>query len=252
MKKLVVCLLAFVSATGIVNAQAKKAPATKPTGTGTTPKPVMKNLMDSFSYAVGVNIANNMKSQGINELNYDLMAKGLEDIFKDKTTALTAEQCNASLQTQMGIFSKKKEEENKKQNAAEKAKGAAFLATNKTRPGVITLPDGLQYEILQQGENGPKPTEQDTVVVDYAGTLIDGREFDASRGKPITYPVSGFVRGWVEILQLMTKGARYKVYIPSELGYGETGSGGGAVPIPGGATLIFELTLIDIKPAAVK
>ena len=125
-----------------------------------------------------------------------------------------------------------------------------FLNKNKERKGVIALPNGLQYEILQAGEeNGMKPKAIDTVVVDYVGTLIDGKEFDNSlkRGEPATFPLNGVIKGWTEILQLMTKGAHWKVYIPSELGYGDRGAGGS---IPPGAVLIFEITLRDIKPAS--
>lgn len=248
MKKLVVCTMMLGSVISCVHAQVKKTPA-KPAGTAAQ-KPVMKNLLDSFSYAVGVNIGNNMKDQGITSLNSALMIKALDDVFKNNPTALTPEQCNGTLQEQMSIFGKVKEEESKKVNAAERAKGEAFLATNKTRAGVTTLPDGLQYEILKSGEPGLKPTPQDTVVVDYVGTLVDGKQFDASTGRgPATFPVGGVIRGWTEILQLMSKGDHWKVFIPSELAYGERGAGGA---IPGGAALIFEITLLDIKPAVTK
>ena len=259
MKKLVVCLFTLGSTIGYVNAQVKNAPAKapakvaiKPTGTkAVSNAPVMKTLLDSFSYAAGVNIANNMKQQGIENINAALMAKAVEDIFNKKTTALTPEQCSGTLQEQMSIFNKKKDEGSKKLVEGEKAKGQAFLANNKTRKEVTTLKDGLQYEILEAGEpNGPKPTAQDTVVMDYKGMLIDGTVFDESKGKPITYPVTGFIQGWIEVLQLMPKGAKWKVYIPSEIAYGDRGTGGGS--IPGGATLIFEMTLHDIKPAATK
>ncbi len=248
MKKLVVCTMMLGSIISGVFAQAKKTPVTS-AGTATT-KPVMKNLLDSFSYAVGVNIGNNMKDQGITNLNSALMIKALDDVFKNNPTALTPEQCNGKLQEQMTIFGKVKEEESKKVNAAERAKGEAFLATNKKRPEVTTLPDGLQYEILKKGEPGIKPTPQDTVVVDYVGTLVDGKQFDASTGRgPATFAVGGVIKGWTEILQLMSKGDHWKVFIPSELAYGERGAGGA---IPGGAALIFEITLLDIKPAATK
>jgi FKBP-type peptidyl-prolyl cis-trans isomerase FklB len=255
MKELVVCLFTFVSATGLVNAQEKKA-ATKPaapkaTAKAVTTKPVMKNLIDSFSYAAGVNIANNMKEQGIQSLNTTVMIKAIDDVFKNMPTALSPEQCNTALQSQMSIFNKVKDEEKKKLSVAEKAKGEAFLANNKTRKEVNTLPSGLQYEILKSGDTGGmKPAAQDTVVVDYVGTLIDGKQFDASTGRgPATFPVNQVIKGWTEILQLMTKGDHWKVYIPSELGYGDRGAG---EAIPAGATLIFEITLLDIKPAVTK
>lgn len=247
MKKLVIGLFAITAVTGSVQAQVKTA-ATK---TKNTPVVPMKNLMDSFSYAVGVNIAHNMKDQGINDIKFDLMVKAMQDVFKGNTTILNSEQCNGALQTQMGIFSKMKEEETKKQASAEKAKGEAFLANNKTRKEVITLPNGMQYEILKSGDaQGIKPTVQDTVVVDYVGTLTNGTQFDASTGRgPATFMLGQVIKGWQEILQLMRKGDKWKVYIPSDLGYGDMGNG---PKIPGGSTLVFEIDLLDIKTAVVK
>jgi FKBP-type peptidyl-prolyl cis-trans isomerase len=137
-----------------------------------------------------------------------------------------------------------------KKNEAVKAKGAAFLAANKKRPGVITLPDGLQYEVLKKGDaTSSTPKLVDTVVAHYAGTLIDGKKFDNSydRGEPLTIPVGSVIRGWTEILQLMHIGDKFKVYIPSELGYGDRGAG---ADIPGGSTLIFEMELLAINPAS--
>ncbi|MEO7524363.1 MAG: FKBP-type peptidyl-prolyl cis-trans isomerase [Ferruginibacter sp.] len=249
MKKLLVCLLTFGPAISYVNAQVKpgtvKAPAKSP-----VPKVAIRSLLDSFSYAAGVNIANNMKQQGITTINADLMMQAVNDVFKNNTLILSQEQCSNSLQEQMSIFNRFKDEEAKKKNVVIKAQGEAFLATNKTRKEVTTLADGLQYEILKAGDpGGMKPTAQDTVVVNYIGTLTDGKEFDASRGKPVEFPVGGVIRGWTEILQLMTKGSHWKVYIPSDLAYGERGAG---EAIPGGAALVFEITLEDIKPAAIK
>ena len=172
MKKLVICLVAFSAVIGNANAQVKKTPV-KPTAT-TAGGPVMKNLLDSFSYAAGINIANNMKDQGISNLNAALLVKAMEDVFKGNKPALAPDECNVKLQAQMAIFNKKKEEEAKKINAVERAKGEAFLASNKNRKEVTTLPDGLQYEILKAGDPaGIKPTAQDTVVVDSRGTLTD-------------------------------------------------------------------------------
>ena len=152
------------------------------------------------------------------------------------------DQCNNTLQQKLQEFAQKK-------SSAQKAKGEAFLAVNKTKPGVTSLANGLQYEVLKAGEaNGAKPTAADTVVVHYTGTLIDGTKFDASvdRGEPATFPVGGVIRGWTEILQLMTKGAKWKVAIPSDLAYGDRGAGGAIAP---GAALVFEIELLDIKPA---
>jgi FKBP-type peptidyl-prolyl cis-trans isomerase FklB len=204
--------------------------------------PLMKNGIDSFSYAVGVNIASSMKEQGIKNVNGSLIQKAMDDVFKGKQTSLTLEQCNMTLQQKLQEFQQQK-------SSAQKAKGEAFLAANRSKPGVTTLPNGLQYQIVRAGEtNGVKPRVEDTVVVHYVGTLIDGTKFDAStdRGEPATFPVGGVIRGWTEILQLMTKGAKWKVAIPSDLAYGDRGAGAAIAP---GAALIFEIELLDIKPA---
>lgn len=232
-----------------VNAQTKpKAVAAKSVkAAGDTSKPkvvsTLKNSLDSFSYALGVNVANNLKQQGIDVINNAAMAKGMNDVFKKKVIELNEQQCN-------GVIQQKLQANQAKKSTGEKAKSQAFLASNKKRAGVITLPDGLQYEILKKGDaTSAMPKLQDTVVAHYAGTLIDGKKFDNSydRGQPLTIPVAGVIKGWTEILQLMHIGDKFKVYIPSELGYGERGAG---ADIPGGATLIFEMELLEIKPAA--
>jgi FKBP-type peptidyl-prolyl cis-trans isomerase FklB len=128
--------------------------------------------------------------------------------------------------------------------SGDKEAGAKFLEENKKRPGVVTLPSGLQYEIITKG-TGPIPKSTDTVKANYAGTLIDGTEFDNSfkRGAPITIPVTGVIRGWVEALEMMPVGSKWKLFIPSDLGYGDRGAGGA---IPGGAALIFDIELLEI------
>jgi FKBP-type peptidyl-prolyl cis-trans isomerase FklB len=202
----------------------------------------LKNSTDSFSYALGMNVANNLKQQGIEQITYAAMEKAMEDVFKKKTAALNEQQANMCIQQKLQSNATKK-------SGAEKAKATAFLEANKKRTGVITLPSGLQYEVLKKGDaTSATPKAVDTVVANYAGTLIDGKEFDNSykRGEPLTIPVGGVIRGWTEILQLMHIGDKFKVYIPSELGYGERGAG---ADIPGGAALIFEMELLSIKPA---
>jgi FKBP-type peptidyl-prolyl cis-trans isomerase FklB len=238
MKKLVLFTILF-SATMAATAQktTTKTPVKK-----VVPAPMMKNLLDSFSYAAGINVANNMKDQGILQLNTEVMLRAMDDVFKNKPLSLTAESNNSVLQRQLEIFAKDKAE-------SEMAKGKAFLEQNKKNKGVVTLPDGLQYLVMNQGDPAAnKPKAYDTVVVNYTGSFIDGREFDNSykRGKPTVYPVSGFVKGWIEILQLMPVGAKWKVFIPSELGYGVAGYGNGT--IPPNSVLVFELSLEGIKP----
>jgi FKBP-type peptidyl-prolyl cis-trans isomerase FklB len=242
MKKILFCAMAFGALVTSVNAQKKAKPAPKKNMVSTPVKStVFKNLNDSFSYAAGMNIAESMKGQGITSLNQVLVQKAMQDVFGSKKLLLTTEQANMTLQEQLQIFAKKK-------GAAQKEKNDVFLNANKVRKGVFTLPDGLQYEILTAGEaGGIKPQPIDTVVVDYVGTLTDGIEFESSikRGEPATFPLNRVIPGWTEILQLMTKGAKWKVVIPSELGYGERASGA----IPANSVLIFEITLREIKPA---
>jgi FKBP-type peptidyl-prolyl cis-trans isomerase FklB len=216
----------------LVSAQAKK----------TTPALPMRNLLDSFSYAAGLNVAGNMKDQGVTEINYSLMMKAIEDVLTNKPKLLSPEKTNMTLQEQLQIFAQKK-------MAAEKARGRAFLAENKTLPNVVSLPNGLQYEVIESGnKEGIHPLPVDTVVVNYIGTLVDGTEFDNSfkRGKPASFPLNGVIKGWTAILQMMVPGDKWIVYIPYELGYGEQGSSG---TIPPGAALTFVIHLLEIKKA---
>jgi FKBP-type peptidyl-prolyl cis-trans isomerase FklB len=229
-------------------AQDKKTTAkTKAPVTAAKPAPaLLKNNLDSFSYAVGLNIAGSLKQQSIDNINSAAMAKAIDDVLKKKNTALNDQQAMQLIQGTMMAAKGKKAD-------GEKAKGRAFLAKNKLRKEVITLPSGLQYEVLKSGDaSSIMPTIQDTIVAHYAGKLIDAKEnFDASydRGQPLTIGVSQVIKGWTEILQLMHIGDKFKVYVPSELGYGDAGAGAG---IPGGATLIFEMELLDVKQAAIK
>lgn len=229
-----------------VNVTAQTKPAVKKTtSTKITPVvsgPQLKNSLDSFSYALGMNVAQNVKEQGMNSVNSALIQRAFDDVFKGKPELFSPEVAMNILQAEMHKVTANK-------SAGEKAKGTAFLAENKKRKGVITLPDGLQYEILKEGEpNGIKPRAIDTVKVDYVGTTIGGEEFDSSikRGEPTEFPLNGVIKGWTEILQLMPVGSKWKVFIPSDLAYGDRGAG---AAIPPGATLIFEITLHEVKVA---
>ncbi len=226
-------------------AQKKSAPKAAKATPAAPAAAAMKNTADSFSYALGMNIANNLKFQSIESVNFGVMQKAMEDVFKKRTVALNDQEANTVIQTVLQASASKK-------SNAEKEKGIRFLAENKKRPGVVTTASGLQYEVLVKGDAASAmPQLQDTVVAHYAGTLIDGKEFDNSykRGEPLTIPVAGVIRGWTEALQLMHIGDKWKVYIPSELGYGDRGAG---ADIPGGATLVFEMELLGIKPAGAK
>lgn len=234
-----------VSIIAITGLQAQTKPKTavkaKP-AIAKAPPGMLKTSTDSFSYALGLSIANNLKQQGVDKISNLAMQKALDDVFNKQPYLLNEQQANLCIQQKI-------QESMSKRNELVKAKGAAFLAANKKKPGVITLPDGLQYEVLKKGDSSSStPRLQDTVVVHYAGTLVDGHKFDNSydRGEPITIGVTGVIRGWTEILQLMHIGDKFKAYIPSELAYGERSAGA----IPGGSTLVFEMELLGIKPPA--
>jgi FKBP-type peptidyl-prolyl cis-trans isomerase FklB len=248
MKKIIFLTTAMIGVTALdSSAQANKNNEKKQT-VSSAPKlnaSELKTSIDSFSYAVGLNIGESLKNQGVPEINFNMMKKAIEDIMKDRPKLISPEKANMTLQQKIQEYSKKKAEQ-------AKAKEQQFLESCKKMGGIISLPNGLMYEIIKAGDpNGIKPRPIDTVVVDYVGRLTDGTEFDNSfkRGQPATFPLGGVIRGWTEILQLMTVGAHWKVYIPSELGYGERGAGGS---IPPNATLIFEITLKEIKTAASK
>ena len=193
----------------------------------------LKNLSDSVSYAIGLNVAKFYAEQGIKNLNPDLVAKAIRDMTANKKTLLTDEQANTAVMRFLNPNLFKIIE-----------KGEKFLAENKKKPGVKTTASGLQYEVMTQG-TGVKPLATDTVEVNYAGTLVDGTEFDNSykRGASISFPLNGVIKGWTEALQLMPAGSKYKLYIPQQLGYGMNDSG----QIPGGSVLIFEVELLQVK-----
>lgn len=216
-------------------------PAVKKTiksNTKPTKEFVFKTGLDSLSYSLGTRIAMNLSANHIDTLSYNAFIEGLKDIFKKSNLKFDENTINQIINTKVQEMSVKK-------SSKEKANSQKFLEENKKRNGVNTTSSGLQYEVITMG-TGPKPTLQDTVVCHYKGTLINGFEFDNSfkRGEPISFPVSGVIKGWTEALQLMPKGSKWKLYIPSDLGYGNSGAGN---DIPGGAALIFEVELIDIK-----
>lgn len=252
MKKVLLSSVLLLTVTLAVSAQSgtkavvKTATKTPAKTTVKTPAAEFKNLIDSFSYAAGYNVATNMQAQGITKLNSVMMQKGIDDVFKKNEPKLTQEVINGCMQKQLDIFAAEK-------SLADRSKGIAYLEANKKRKEVVTLPSGLQYEVIKNGDaNSPTPKAADTVEVNYIGTLTDGTEFDNSfkRGQPAAFPVMGVIKGWIEILQLMRKGDHWKVYIPSELAYGAGGAAGGA--IPPNAVLVFEITLEAIRPAATK
>jgi len=227
--------LAFLLPVSVSFAQTKK-PVAKPK-TPTPKSTAALSSTDSLSYSIGVQVAEYYKTQGVEKVNAEYVKKAFNDVYNNKSLTISEEEANMNIQKKLQEFMSKK-------ISADKEAGNKFLEENKKRPGVVTLPSGLQYEIITKG-TGPVPKATDTVKAHYVGMLIDGKEFDNSykRGEPITIPVTGVIAGWVEALQMMPVGSKWKLFIPSELGYGDRGAGGA---IPGGAALIFEIELMDI------
>ena len=220
-----------------------------PQGAAKTKTPfTLKTQKEKTSYAMGMNIGTGMRKQSL-DIDPAILARGLRDAFSNGKTLLTEDEARALL-TQLQTDMRKKQQEVAQQLAeANKKQGVAFLEANKTKEGVVTLPSGLQYKVLQEG-TGPKPTATDSVLCNYRGTLLDNTEFDSSykRGQPITLPVTGtIIKGWSEALQLMPVGSKWQLFIPPELGYGDRGAGGQIGP---NATLIFEVELVSIQAKA--
>jgi len=193
--------------------------------------------MNQVSYALGMSIGHQLQQMNATELNIEDFAKGIKDVFAGKTEMTEAE-AQAAVQN---FFQQKAKE----QADAAKADGEAFLAENGKKDGVVTLPSGLQYQVLKEG-NGKKPSATDQVVCHYEGTLIDGTVFDSSyqRNQPATFGLNQVIPGWTEGVQLMQEGAKYRFFIPYKLAYGERGAG---AQIPPFATLVFDVELIEVK-----
>ena len=201
--------------------------------------------MDKLSYALGLGIGRQLSQMGAADLNIDDFAQAVKDMIDGKEPQVAT----AEAQQIVEDFSRKQEEKQRAE-AAEKYKGAKsegekFLSENAKKEGVVTLPSGLQYQVLKEG-NGKSPKATDKVVCHYEGMLIDGTMFDSSvqRGEPATFPLNGVIAGWTEGLQLMKEGAKYRFFIPYQLGYGERGAG---ASIPPFATLVFDVELIEVK-----
>ena len=191
-----------------------------------------------------MNFGTGLRKQSI-DIDTAILARGLRDSFSNGKTLLTDDEAKAVL-TQLQTDVRKKQQEVAQQlGDTNKKQGMAFLEGNKTKDGVVTLPSGLQYKVLQEG-TGPKPAPTDTVVCNYRGTLLDNTEFDSSykRGQPATFPVTKVIKGWTEALQLMPVGSKWQLFIPPELAYGDRGAGGQIGP---NATLIFEVELLSIQ-----
>ena len=204
----------------------------------------LKTPKEKASYAMGMNFGAGLRKQSI-DIDPAILARGLRDAFSNGKTLLTEDEARAILTQLQSDLRKKQQDLAQQAGDANKKEGIAFLAANKTKDGIVTLPSGLQYKVLQAGA-GPKPAPTDTVVCNYRGTLLDTTEFDSSykRGQPATFPVNGVIKGWTEALQLMPVGSKWQLFIPAELAYGERGAGGQIGP---NATLIFEVELLSIQ-----
>jgi len=228
-------------------AGAQKAPAAKP---GQPVKPrsqsplVLKTDKDKVSYALGMNLGTNLHRDSI-DIDTAVFLRALKDTLAGGKTLLTESETRAALMQLQTAVRAKQMEKMKLAGEANKKEGESFLAANKTKEGVVTLPSGLEYKILAEG-TGPKPAATDTVVCNYRGTLVNGTEFDSSykRGQPATFPVSGVIKGWTEALQLMPVGSKWQLFLPAELAYGERGP---SPEIGPNSTLVFEVELLSIR-----
>lgn len=196
----------------------------------------MSSTIDSVSYGLGVAIGNNLKNSGFDSVKVDIMSQALKEVFEGKAT-MKQEDADKIIQGYMAEKEKMKGQENV-------AKGKAFLEENKKKAGVQTTASGMQYIVMKEG-TGSKPGLNDKVTTHYHGTLIDGTVFDSSveRGQPASFPVSGVIPGWTEALQMMPVGSKWKLFLPSELAYGERGAGGKIGP---NSVLVFEVELLSI------
>lgn len=198
----------------------------------------LKTSEDSLSYSLGVMLANSLKGEGYTDLNLDLFQAGFAAIMNGQEPILDANACE-------DVVRKGSQQIKMKQYEKNKLAGEEFLAANSKRPGVITLPSGLQYEVMKEG-TGPKPKATDKVTVHYHGTLIDGTKFDSSvdRGEQISFGLNQVIRGWTEGVQLMSVGSKYKFFIPYQLAYGERAAGQKILPY---SALVFEVELFAIE-----
>lgn len=234
--RLITLSLAVITLTA--NAQSKKKKEkVKETAVVAVDTVRVLSELDSASYSFGLKIAMGLKSDGVKSLNYELLSKAMADVFSDQKLLISDEQAGPAINTFLKKISEAK-------FAGAKEESAKFLEENKKNPKITTTASGLQYEVITLG-TGPKPLATDEVTVHYAGSLVNGTEFDSSykRGEPLKLPLNGVIKGWTEGVQLMPTGSKFRFYIPFDLGYGERGSGD---VIPPFSTLIFDIELLKI------
>ncbi len=237
MKVVTLCLLAFLTVSVAMGQNKKPAKTAPPTPT-TQVKPQTTFKMDSVSYSLGVLVAQNLKQQGFENLDAQSFTQAMEAVLKGDSLKIDINTANQNVQQYM-----EKQQAVKYEGTINQ--GKQFLAENAKRPEVKTTASGLQYEVLQEG-TGAKPTANDQVTVHYTGKLLDGTVFDSSveRGEPATFGVTQVIQGWVEALQMMPEGSKWKLYIPYNLAYGERGAGQVIGPY---STLVFEVELLKIN-----
>ncbi len=211
---------------------------------GAQEQQVLKTDKDKVNYGIGVGMARNLQRQGV-DVDLDFVIMGLKDTLSGKKLLMTEEELQKVMSAFQKYLTDKQAEAAKAAGEKNKKEGEPFLAENSKKPGVVTLPSGLQYKVLKEGD-GKKPTINDTVVCNYRGTLIDGTEFDSSykRNQPATFALKSVIKGWTEALQLMPVGSKWQLFIPASLAYGDRAMGPEIGP---NATLIFEVELLAIK-----
>lgn len=200
----------------------------------------LANESDSVNYALGINVGESLKQLGVTEINEDILTTAINQAFAGDTTVIMN---NEQAMQYLNVYFQKMQVKKSEKTLEE---GKKFLEENGKKEGVITTASGLQYQVIQEG-TGASPVDGEKVTVHYTGTLLDGTKFDSSldKGQPLTYPINKFVPGWTEVLKLMKEGSKYKVWIPSELGYGSNGN----QRIPGNSVLVFDMELIKVLPA---
>lgn len=230
-------------------AKTGKAGTSKTATAKTAPPLPLKTEKDKHSYAIGVNVgkglSQNLKQSGV-DIDPAVLVRGIKDVLAGDKQSMTDQEAQDTLKALQADMRKTQDEKAKELADANKKEGDEFLAANKAKEGVTTLPDGLQYKILQEG-TGPKPTASDSVTVNYRGSLLNGTEFDSSykRGQPATFQVGQIIKGWTEALELMPVGSKWQLFIPSDLAYGARGAGRDIGP---NASLVFEVELLSIQP----